>query len=131
MSSSNPQRLRIGRPCNRIDIVDLPPGADALEVGWRIGGLRLRLRPIPIAEHRTLLSSAPLERSGAAGGMLATARLTGQTAGATPAAIAFRFSTMRKKSHLGWLPFLRLLRRSSVRLALYIPGHSISSDPAR
>jgi DHA2 family multidrug resistance protein-like MFS transporter len=40
--------------------------------------------------NRVLLSSAPIERSGAAGGMLATARLTGQTSGATLAAILLR-----------------------------------------
>jgi DHA2 family multidrug resistance protein-like MFS transporter len=40
--------------------------------------------------NRTLLSSVPMERSGAAGGMLATARLTGQTIGATAAAVIFR-----------------------------------------
>jgi MFS transporter, DHA2 family, multidrug resistance protein len=39
--------------------------------------------------NRTMLSSAPLERSGAAGGMLATARLTGQTLGATLCAVLF------------------------------------------
>jgi DHA2 family multidrug resistance protein-like MFS transporter len=43
--------------------------------------------------NRTMLASAPMERSGAAGGMLATARLTGQTIGATIAAIAFHFAT--------------------------------------
>ena len=42
--------------------------------------------------NRTMLSSAPIERSGAAGGMLATARLTGQTIGATLTAILFRLS---------------------------------------
>jgi len=42
--------------------------------------------------NRTMLSAAPMHRSGAAGGMLATARLTGQTIGATIAAITFRFS---------------------------------------
>jgi DHA2 family multidrug resistance protein-like MFS transporter len=42
--------------------------------------------------NRTMLTSAPLERSGAAGGMLATARLTGQTIGATLTAILFRLS---------------------------------------
>jgi DHA2 family multidrug resistance protein-like MFS transporter len=42
--------------------------------------------------NRTMLSSAPMQRSGAAAGMLATARLTGQTIGATIAAIAFRFA---------------------------------------
>ncbi|MGO9485602.1 MAG: MFS transporter [Rhodomicrobium sp.] len=42
--------------------------------------------------NRTMLSAAPLPRSGAAGGILATARLTGQTAGATIAAITFHFA---------------------------------------
>jgi DHA2 family multidrug resistance protein-like MFS transporter len=40
--------------------------------------------------NRTLLSAAPRSRSGAAGGMLATARLLGQTLGAASVAIAFR-----------------------------------------
>ena len=43
--------------------------------------------------NRTMLSAAPMQRSGAAGGMLATARLTGQSIGASFAAIAFRFSS--------------------------------------
>jgi DHA2 family multidrug resistance protein-like MFS transporter len=42
--------------------------------------------------NRTMLSSAPMHRTGAAGGMLATARLTGQTIGATIAAIALHFA---------------------------------------
>ena len=36
-----------------------------------------------------MMLSAPRERAGAAGGMLATARLTGQTAGATAVAVFF------------------------------------------
>jgi DHA2 family multidrug resistance protein-like MFS transporter len=39
--------------------------------------------------NRTLLTAAPRTRAGAAGGMLATARLTGMTIGATLAAIVF------------------------------------------
>jgi MFS transporter, DHA2 family, multidrug resistance protein len=42
--------------------------------------------------NRTLLSSAPRRRAGAAGGMLAAARLTGMTGGASLAAIIFRFA---------------------------------------
>jgi len=42
--------------------------------------------------NRTMLSTAPLLRSGAAGGMLATSRLTGQSIGATLAAVTFRFA---------------------------------------
>jgi DHA2 family multidrug resistance protein-like MFS transporter len=40
--------------------------------------------------NRTLISAAPRARSGAAGGMLATARLLGQTLGAAGVAILFR-----------------------------------------
>jgi DHA2 family multidrug resistance protein-like MFS transporter len=37
-----------------------------------------------------MLATAPRDRAGAAGGMLATARLTGMTLGATIAALVFR-----------------------------------------
>jgi len=47
------------------------------------------------------MSSAPLARSGAAGGMLATARLTGQTIGATLAALTFRFAANAEPIALG------------------------------
>jgi DHA2 family multidrug resistance protein-like MFS transporter len=40
--------------------------------------------------NRTLLSAAPRSRSGAAGGMLGTARLLGQALGAAAVAILFR-----------------------------------------
>ncbi len=39
--------------------------------------------------NRALIGSAPLDRSGAAAGMLATSRVTGQTIGATITAILF------------------------------------------
>jgi MFS transporter, DHA2 family, multidrug resistance protein len=42
--------------------------------------------------NRTLLSSAPRRRAGAAGGMLAIARLLGFTAGASVSALTFRFA---------------------------------------
>jgi DHA2 family multidrug resistance protein-like MFS transporter len=39
-----------------------------------------------------MVSSAPLHRSGAAGGMLATARLLGQTAGAASVGVFFHLA---------------------------------------
>lgn len=45
-----------------------------------------------VANNRTLLVSAPSERSGAAGGMQGTARLLGQTAGAVAIALLFGLS---------------------------------------
>jgi DHA2 family multidrug resistance protein-like MFS transporter len=45
--------------------------------------------------NRTIVSSAPRERSGAAGGMLATARLLGQTSGAVAVGVAFHLAGVK------------------------------------
>jgi DHA2 family multidrug resistance protein-like MFS transporter len=42
--------------------------------------------------NRTIVGSAPRNRSGAAGGMLATARLLGQTTGAVVVGVAFHLA---------------------------------------
>ena len=42
--------------------------------------------------NRTMLAAAPRARSGAAGGMLATARLLGMTVGATIVALVFHLA---------------------------------------
>ena len=51
--------------------------------------------------NHVLLSTAPMERSGAASGMMAVARLTGMTAGATGAAILLRTSSHGPLTALG------------------------------
>ncbi len=53
-------------------------------------GLRYRLRACSRRRTTAPCSAAPLRRSGAAAGMLATARLVGQTAGALITALLFR-----------------------------------------
>ncbi|MEJ0052378.1 MAG: MFS transporter [Methylovirgula sp.] len=68
----------------------LSPQASALQIIWRMALCGLGFGFFQAPNNRTLLSSSPMDRSGAAGGMLATARLTGQTAGATIAAICLR-----------------------------------------
>src|SRR5207302_960216 len=70
----------------------LPADATSLEIGWRMALCGFGFGFFQSPNNRTMLASAPLTRSGAAGGMLATARLTGQTLGATVAAITFRFA---------------------------------------
>ena len=70
----------------------LPADATSVGVAWRMALCGLGFGFFQSPNNRTMLSSAPLGRSGAAGGMLATARLTGQTIGATLAAISFRFA---------------------------------------
>jgi DHA2 family multidrug resistance protein-like MFS transporter len=78
--------------------------------------------------NRTLLSSAPMNRSGAAGGMLATARLTGQTAGATLAAIAFRFAGADQAVGLG---IAAILAASAAVLSLARLLHPQGFQPSR
>jgi DHA2 family multidrug resistance protein-like MFS transporter len=68
----------------------LPAGAGVVDIVWRMALCGLGFGFFQAPNNRTMLSAAPLERSGAAGGMLATARLTGQTLGATLTAILFR-----------------------------------------
>src|SRR3989442_13972485 len=47
----------------------------------------------------TIVTTAPLARSGAAGGMLSSARLTGQTLGAVVLATIFTFAGGRSEEH--------------------------------
>ena len=68
----------------------LPPGASATSFVWRMALCGLGFGFFQAPNNRALLSAAPRSRSGAAGGMLSTARLLGQTLGAAGVAIAFR-----------------------------------------
>ena len=69
-----------------------PAHVGSFGVGWRMALCGLGFGFFQAPNNRTMLSAAPRSRSGAAGGMLATARLTGQTAGATLTAVLFRAS---------------------------------------
>ena len=57
----------------------LPVNASVIDIAWRMALCGLGFGFFQAPNNRTMLSSAPMDRSGAAGGMLATARLTGQT----------------------------------------------------
>ena len=54
-----------------------------------------------VPNNRNMLISAPRERSGAAGGMQATARLSGQTAGALVMTLLFSFVSMETAPRIG------------------------------
>ncbi|MEO7276513.1 MAG: MFS transporter [Sphingomicrobium sp.] len=62
------------------------------DIAWRMAVCGLGFGCFQSPNNRTILSSAPQQRSGAAGGMLATARLSGQTVGAVAVGIAFHFA---------------------------------------
>jgi DHA2 family multidrug resistance protein-like MFS transporter len=74
-------------------LIGLLPAAPAWwDVAWRMslagGGFALFQAP----NNRLLLTSVPRERSGAGSGMLSTARLLGQSTGATMVALCFRMT---------------------------------------
>nr|WP_280190391.1 MFS transporter [Delftia sp. PS-11]KAJ8744637.1 MFS transporter [Delftia sp. PS-11] len=67
----------------------MPEGVSAAGMVWRmlLAGAGFALYQSP--NNHTIVTSAPLARSGAAGGMLSSARLTGQTLGAVVLATIF------------------------------------------
>ena len=67
----------------------LSADASTLDIVWRTALCGLGFGFFQAPNNRTMLGSAPRDRAGAAGGMLATARLTGMTGGATIAALVF------------------------------------------
>ena len=76
----------------------LAPAATAFDIGWRMALCGLGFGLFQSPNNRTLLSSAPRSRSGAAGGMQATARLLGMTSGAAAAALVFRLAPGHSES---------------------------------
>ena len=60
-------------------------------VAWRLALCGLGFGLFQSPNNHTIITSAPLRRAGAASGMLATARLTGQSSGAVLLAVVFSF----------------------------------------
>jgi len=69
----------------------MPPTASFFDVGWRMALCGFGFGVFQSPNNRMMLTAAPRERAGAAGGMLGTARLTGQTFGAVMTAIFLHF----------------------------------------
>lgn len=67
-----------------------PESGSTADFIWRMALCGLGFGFFQAPNNRTLLAAAPRTRSGAAGGMLGTARLLGQTLGAALVAVLFR-----------------------------------------
>jgi DHA2 family multidrug resistance protein-like MFS transporter len=80
-------------------LTQLDADAATLDILWRMALCGLGFGFFQAPNNRTMLGSAPRERAGAAGGLLATARLTGMTGGATIAALIFR-AVPREAEHV-------------------------------
>jgi DHA2 family multidrug resistance protein-like MFS transporter len=65
------------------------------DIAWRMAVCGLGFGLFQSPNNRTIVSAAPKARSGAAGGMLATARLLGQTTGAVTVGMAFHIAGVR------------------------------------
>jgi len=78
-----------------------PPGAVAqlLPIAVAICGVGFGLFQVP--NNRTLFLAAPPQRSGAAGGMQGTARLTGQVAGAVLMTLLFTLTSLAAAPRIG------------------------------
>jgi DHA2 family multidrug resistance protein-like MFS transporter len=70
-------------------LAGLPAEPSSLDIVWRMAVCGLGFGLFQSPNNRTMLSSAPRERSGGASGMLATARLLGQTIGAAMVSLLF------------------------------------------
>ncbi|GAB4355965.1 MAG: MFS transporter [Oricola sp.] len=68
-------------------LMALPAHPDAGDIAWRMLLCGAGFGFFQTPNNRTLITSAPKERSGSASGMLSTARLTGQTIGAALASL--------------------------------------------
>jgi len=73
----------------------LSAATTALEIGLMMALCGFGFGLFQAPNNRTMLASAPRARSGAAGGMLALARLTGMTLGATVAGLVFQLLPAR------------------------------------
>ncbi|MDE2064322.1 MAG: MFS transporter, partial [Bradyrhizobium sp.] len=70
-------------------LATLPPSPGILNIVWRMAVCGLGFGFFQTPNLRAIMSSAPSGRSGGASGIVATARLTGQTTGAALAALCF------------------------------------------
>ncbi|HEX3887028.1 MAG TPA: MFS transporter [Phenylobacterium sp.] len=68
------------------------PGVSNLDIAWRMALCGLGFGFFQSPNNRAMVTAAPLHRSGAAGGALATARLLGQTTGAVTTAVFFQLA---------------------------------------
>ncbi len=71
-----------------------------VDIVWRMALCGMGFGFFQSPNNRTILVAAPRPRSGAAGGLLATARLLGQTGGAVAVAGAFHIAGVRASSGL-------------------------------
>ena len=86
------------------------------DIAWRMAVCGLGFGFYQSPNNRTIVSSAPKPRSGAAGGMLATARLLGQTTGAGAVGVAFHLAGVRVTPTLLFVASIAALLAAGISL---------------
>jgi len=79
----------------------MPADASNLDIVWRTAICGAGFGFFQAPNNRTIVLSSPRARSGAAGGALATARITGQSLGAVLVAVLFRALPLSQANHMG------------------------------
>ena len=87
-----------------------------LDMAWRMAVCGLGFGFYQSPNNRTIVSAAPKPRSGAAGGMLATARLLGQTAGAVTVGVAFHLAGVQVTPTLLFIAAIAALVAAGISL---------------
>jgi len=95
----------------------LPADATAFDIGWRMALCGAGVGIFQSPNNRAMIWATPRERSGGAGGMLATARLSGQTAGATVVAFLLHLDPKNGAHHAMWAGMIMAIVAGSVSLS--------------
>lgn len=72
-----------------VTLIALPAAATDMDIAWRMALCGIGFGLFQAPNMKAIMGSAPLERAGSASGIVATARLTGQAAGAATVAGCF------------------------------------------
>jgi MFS transporter, DHA2 family, multidrug resistance protein len=109
----------------------MPSTASDVQIIWRMAICGLGFGFFQSPNNRLMLSTAPRERAGAAGGMLATARLIGQTAGAVLIAVLLHlFGDAGQRMGLGISAGLAVVAAIISLLRQAGGGRADAADPA-
>jgi DHA2 family multidrug resistance protein-like MFS transporter len=95
----------------------LGPSPDDFSIAWRMAVCGIGFGMFQSPNNRVIVSAAPKPRSGAAGGMLATARLLGQTTGVVTVGAAFHLFGVGVAPHLLFAASIAALLAGAISLS--------------
>lgn len=111
-------------------LATVPHPGTAWDFIWRMAVCGAGFGLFQSPNNRAMLASAPRARSGAAGGMLSTARLLGQTTGAAGVAILFQSYQLRGPEVALYIAAGVAIAAAVVSLSRFTSGDG-HSDPSR